>query len=129
MVDPERLREMISLISFESGRGKRARRISSYYRSDYLGLNMIRTFFLTTLADLIIAALIAAGNAEKLLDSLVYVDFGSLLPLLLAVYILTIAVFEAVTVAVSVLQMSRAARDMSDYELHLRDLEELYKRK
>ncbi len=125
MVDPRRLREMIALASFETGRGRTSLKISRYYRSDYVGVQLMKTFFLTTIADLLIAALIIAGNAEAIADALVYLDFVSAGVSIGVVYLTTLGISLLVTFAVSRLRCKRAAMDMSDYELHLKDLRDL----
>ena len=128
MVDPARLREMIALASFESGRGKEALKITSYYRSDYVGLQLIKSFFLTSLGFLIAAGLFVAGNAEALLDALVFVDFGALVPGAVFLFLAVQVVFGIIAAGFALARYRRALREKSDYELHLRDLSSLLMR-
>ncbi len=125
MVNPLRLREMVSLASFEEGRGRVSMNICRYYRSDYIAFSMIRTFLLTTVGLLIAAALFAAANAEELLDALVYMDIPAVLRQAAAVYLLILSAYLALTFVLAGRRYKEAERQMNDYELHLADLRDL----
>lgn len=68
LADEDRVRAMIGLTRYENGSGKEALRLRKYYRTDYLALELIKTFFLATIAYFLILTLLIAGNAEYLLD-------------------------------------------------------------
>ena len=46
----QKIKKMHKLAVYESGEGKKHFAISNYYRSDYIGLALIKNFFLTTIA-------------------------------------------------------------------------------
>ena len=50
MLDVQKIKKMHKLAVYESGDGKKHLAISNYYRSDYIGLALIKNFFLTTIA-------------------------------------------------------------------------------
>ena len=50
MLDVQKIKKMHKLAVYESGEGKQHLAISNYYRSDYIGLALIKNFFLTTIA-------------------------------------------------------------------------------
>ena len=50
MLNNQKIKKMHKLALYESGEGKRHLAISNYYRSDYIGLALIKNFFLTTIA-------------------------------------------------------------------------------
>ena len=45
MLNNQKIKKMHKLALYESGEGKRHLAISNYYRSDYIGLALIKTFF------------------------------------------------------------------------------------
>lgn len=122
MIDPGMLREMIALSSFESGRGKQAMRISAYDRSDYVAMQLIKTFFLTVLAELLIVLVIAGYGGEALLDSLVYLEAEKVLPAAVILFLAVLVFFEGLTFVLACIRHRRACRAMSDYVLHLKDM-------
>ena len=48
MLNEQKIKKMRKLATYESGKGRKQLRISKYYRSDYIGLSLIKNFFLTT---------------------------------------------------------------------------------
>lgn len=46
MLNNQKIKKMHKLALYESGEGKRHLAISNYYRSDYIGLALIKNFFL-----------------------------------------------------------------------------------
>ena len=61
LADEDRVRAMIGLTRYENGSGKEALRLRKYYRTDYLALELIKTFFLATIAYILILTLLIAG--------------------------------------------------------------------
>ena len=45
MLNNQKIKKMHKLALYESGEGKRHLAISNYYRSDYIGLALIKNFF------------------------------------------------------------------------------------
>ena len=125
MTDPRKIREMIALCSFESGRGRQAMKISAYYPSDYVVMQLIKTFFFTLLSEVLIAVLIAGGGGEELLDKLVYLDFGMWIPVLFGIGLGVLILFLCITFVTATVKYRSAVREMRDYELHLKDLKDL----
>lgn len=50
MLDTQKIKKMHKLAVYESGEGKQHLAISNYYRSDYIGLALIKNFFSQQLA-------------------------------------------------------------------------------
>ena len=49
MVNEEKVKIMNRLAMYEHGEGRKYLPVSRYYRSDYIGLALIRNFFLVTI--------------------------------------------------------------------------------
>ena len=49
MLNEEKIKIMNKLAMYEQGEGKKYLPVSRYYRSDYIGLAMIKNFFLVTI--------------------------------------------------------------------------------
>ena len=69
MLNEEKIKIMNKLAMYEQGEGKKYLPVSRYYRSDYIGLAMIKNFFLVTIGYCLILAGIAAYFAEYLIDN------------------------------------------------------------
>ena len=69
---------MDRLAVYEKQEGRKYLPVSKYYRSDYIGLALIKNFFLVTIGYGLILAVIAAYNLEYLLDNVHKMDLISL---------------------------------------------------
>lgn len=49
MLNEEKIKIMNKLAMYEQGEGKKYLPVSKYYRSDYIGLALIKNFFLVTI--------------------------------------------------------------------------------
>ena len=69
MINEEKVKIMDQLAVYEKQEGRKYLPVSKYYRSDYIGLALIKNFFLVTIGYGLILAVIAAYNLEYLLDN------------------------------------------------------------
>ncbi len=118
-----RLKEMIRLARFESGKGKTALEICKFYKSDYIAIEMIKTFFLTLIADVLILVLMVAGNLEWLLDHIDELNLAVVGSIVLMVLIAVMAIYLMITFVRANLRYNKAKRSVRAYEIRLRELE------
>ena len=78
MINEEKVKIMDRLALYEKQEGGKYLPVSKYYRSDYIGLALIKNFFLVTIGYGLILAVIAAYNLEYLLDNVHKMDLISL---------------------------------------------------
>ena len=69
MVNEEKVKIMNRLAMYEHGEGRKYLPGSRYYRSDYIGLALIRNFFLVTIGYVLGLAGVAAYFSEYLMDN------------------------------------------------------------
>ena len=120
MVNPIRFEQMASLAGFESGRDGKLLRIARYYKSDYIAVQMIKTFFLTTIGVVLVIGLFAAGNMNMILDSVDDWNLTAVAAVLLIAYIVIIAVYLLMDAS---RRWTRARKIAGIYEKKLRELE------
>ena len=70
MINEEKVKVMTKIAMYEQGEGKKYLPISKYYRSDYIGLALIKNFFLVTLGYLLVIAAVAAYFGEYLMENI-----------------------------------------------------------
>ena len=64
MINEEKVKIMTKLAMYEQGRGRKHLPVSRYYRSDYIGLALIKNFFLVTIGYVLIVAAVAVYFGE-----------------------------------------------------------------
>ena len=70
MINEEKVKIMTKLAMYEQGKGRKYLPVSRYYRSDYIGLALIKNFFLITIGYVLIVAAVAVYFGEYLLENI-----------------------------------------------------------
>jgi hypothetical protein len=117
-----RISEMIRLARFEHGRGRKPLEICKYYKSDYIAIQMIRTFFLTTVAFFLILFLCAAGSINWLLSRIETMNLLAAGSWILIAYIITISFYLGLTFILSGRRYNNARRSVHAYGTRLHEL-------
>lgn len=126
MLNERKIRLMMKLAEYETGKGKEDLKIAGYYRSDYLGRALLKNFLLVTIGYGLILILIGAYYADFLLDTIHQMDLLMLGTAVLGGYIIVLTVYSVVTYAVCALRYSKAERSAEWYERRLAQLEKFY---
>ena len=70
MINEEKVKIMTKIAMYEQGKGRRYLPVSKYYRSDYIGLALIKNFFLVTIGYALAIAAVAAYFGEYLMENI-----------------------------------------------------------
>ena len=94
MINEEKVKIMNRLAMYEKVEGRKYLPVSKYYRSDYIGLALIKNFFLVTIGYGLILAVAAAYNLEYLLDNIHKMNLITLGIGVLAGYLVILGAFH-----------------------------------
>ena len=128
MITEEKVKILDRLALYEKQEGRKYLPVSKYYRSDYIGLALIKNFFLVTIGYGLILAVIAAYNLEYLLDNVHKMDLISLGIVVLAGYIGVLAVYSVLTYIQYTVKYYNAKKSVKQYYTQLTRLEKIYTR-
>ena len=78
MINEEKVKIMNRLAMYEKRGGKKYLPVSRYYRSDYIGLALIKNFFLVTIGYVLVLAAVAVYYSEYLMNNINQMDLVSL---------------------------------------------------
>lgn len=126
MLNEERIILMTKTAAYEEHQGKKNVAIGGYFRSDYIELNLIKSFFCATLAFVLIAAMVIYYQFEVLLQDIYKMDLVQLGRSILFYYIAFVLVNLVISYVVSALRYSRAKRSLKHYHNNLKRLASLY---
>ena len=70
MINEEKVKIMTKIAMYEQGKGRRYLPVSKYYRSDYIGLALIKNFFLVTIGYALAIAAVAVYFGEYLMENI-----------------------------------------------------------
>lgn len=127
MPDEKRIYLMTQLALFEKHHGGQLQGVSTYFRGDFIGRQMIKNGLRTTLAFLLALAGWGLYHAETLMVDITRIDVAALGAKILFAYAVSMSVCLVLTYAVQAVRYSRAERDLYEYRELLEQLEEAYR--
>lgn len=125
MVDERKVRLMTRLARYEQREGREALRINKFYRSDYIGLALLRNFFMTTIGYGLLVLLVVGYYSDYLMDYIYKMDLQVFAVALVAGYVVVLAAYSAVTYVVYSIRHARAKKSVRSYYLKLGELEKM----
>ncbi len=128
MVNEEKVKVMNRLAMYENGKGKKYLPISKYYRSDYIGLALIRNFFLVTIGYGLVLAATAVYYGNYLMENVHKMDLVRLGRIAVTGYVAVLLVYSALTYIRYTVKYHRAKKSVKEYYAELTRLNRVYER-
>ena len=126
MLSQERIKLMTKMAAYEENEGKKYMSIGSYFRSDYMGMQVIRSVICGTLAFFLLAGLYVYYHFETMMQDIYKMDLLLLGRRVLFYYIVFIAAYSVITYVIYSFRYSRTKRSLKHYYYHLKQLAAIY---
>ena len=126
MLSQERIKLMTKMAAYEENEGKKYMSIGSYFRSDYMGMQIIRSVICGTLAFFLLAGLYVYYHFETMMQDIYKMDLLLLGRRVLFYYIVFIAAYSVITYVIYSFRYSRAKRSLKHYYYYLKQLAAIY---
>lgn len=126
MLNLEKVRIMTKLAAYEKREGKEYLPISRYYRTDYIGLALIKNFFLVSIGYVILLAMIVLYFLEDLLENIHKMDLIKLGGKVIIGYIILLIVYSVLVYVIQTVRYSRAKKSIRNYYMQLGRLTKIY---
>ena len=126
MLNKERVRLMTKLARYEQREGKRYLKIGRFYRSDYIGIALLKNFFASTIAYVLILVLIYGYRMEAFLRNLNELNIQPMILEAVAGYLIMLAVFSGIAYIVASIRYAKAKKSVESYYGALGNLVKLY---
>lgn len=128
MLNMDRIRLMTQLAAYEQGEGKEYMPMTQYYRKDYVGLEMIKTFICSTIAFAILFLLQVLYEMDTWLDTLYQMDYGQYAGSILIRYVVFVVIYQAIAWGVYNLRYKKGHKKQKVYHNKLKKVQKLYER-
>ena len=128
MLEVQKIKKMHKLAVYESGEGKKHLAISNYYRSDYIGLALIKNFFLTTIAYGLLLLGWAGYKSDYLMNNLHRMNLPLLVVAVLGGYIILLVVYSVLTYIYCTVKYAKAQKGIQEYYKGLGQMKKIYDR-
>ena len=113
---------MTRLASYEKGKGGKYVNIGHYFRSDYIGLQLIKSFICGTLAYLSIVMIIVFYDFELLMSDVYATDLPAFAKKQGITYLILMGIYMVITYILAVYRYNRAKRSLTAYNAYLNRL-------
>ena len=128
MINEEKVKVMTELAMYEKGKGKKHLPVSKYYRSDYIGLALIKNFFLVTIGYVLILAGVAAYFSSYLMDNIHKMDLVALGTYVIMGYVIALVAYSILTYIQYSVKYHQAKKSVKEYYRQLTELSKIYTR-
>ena len=129
MLNEERIILMTKLASYEAGEGKKNTAIGKYFRSDYIGVQVIKSILSATIAFAIGFGLYILYDFETLMMDIYKMDLFVFAKNVLMIYFAVVAVYAVLTYVIYTYRYSKAKKSLKNYYGNLKRLSALYEKK
>ena len=126
MLSQERIKLMTKMAAYEENEGKKYMSIGSYFRSDYMGMQVLRSIISATLAFLIICGFYIYYHFETLMQDIYKTDLMGMGKQLLIYYVVFVVAYGLITYIIYSFRYSKAKRSLKRYYRHLKQLAAIY---
>ncbi len=128
MVNEDRVKEFFQMAVFDQREEPRYRQMGEYYKSDYVGKELVKSFFTGTFAFLLIVLFQILGSMEEFLDKLNDTNWMEYLVRVGLAYAGFMAVYLLITSLVYRVRYRYGRRELRRYYGHLKNVNREYER-
>ena len=128
MINEEKVKIMTKIAMYEQGKGRKYLPVSKYYRSDYIGLALIKNFFLVTIGYIMAIAAVAVYFGEYLMENLHKMDLVSLGIYIIIGYVAALVGYSILTYIQYSVKYFKAKKSVKEYYTQLTELSKIYTR-
>ena len=126
MLNNRKVRLMTRLAMYEQTEGKEDVRLSKYFRSDYVRLNVLKTVVAITLGYLLVMVLLVVYHSEYLIREAVTLDYEGIILRYVGIYIIILSIYCGVGMIGYMIKYRASRKKLAKYFRMLRLLRSMY---
>ncbi len=127
MLNEERIILMTQMASYEANEGKKNVAIGSYFRSDYIGWQVLKSIISATIAFVVVFAMYIFYDFEVFMTDIYKMDLLEFAKDVLFTYLKFVGVYALISYLVYSFRYSRARKSLRLYYANLHKLAGMYK--
>ncbi len=126
MLNQERIKLMTKMAAYEDNEGKKNMAIASYFRSDYIGFQILKSIISATIAFVILFAMYIFYDFEVFMQDIYKMDLFAFGERVLLIYVIFVAVYGVASYVVYSLRYHKARHSLKKFYSHLKQLSAMY---
>lgn len=127
MLNEERVVLMTKMAAFEEHEGKKSLDIGSYFRSDYIGWQVLKSIISATIAFVVVFAMYIFYDFEIFMTDIYKMDLLEFAKNVLFYYLGTVGIYALISYIVYTVRYSRAKKSLRAYYMNLHRLSSMYR--
>ena len=127
MLNEKRIILMTKMASYEVNEGKKNVAIGSYFRSDYIGWQVLKSIISATIAFIVVFGMYIFYDFELFMTDIYKMDLLEFAKYVLTLYLWTIGVYAVISYVVYTVRYTKAIKSLKVYYINLRKLSDMYK--
>ena len=125
MINEDKVALMTRMAAFEKRQGRKDINIINYYRSDYIGFQVLKAIIAATLSFVFIGGIYLFYNFEELMADIYNMDLVETGKGIIILYVCLVGVYSLITYGVCSYRYAKAKSRLKDYYVNLRKLENM----
>ena len=128
MLNEERVILMTRMAAYEQHEGKENNAINSYFRSDYVGFQVLKSIISATVVYLILVAAYVMYHFSDVLQDVYNTDVAATARKYLIYYIVLVAVYSVISYIIYSIRYGKMRKNMRAYYSCLKKLGRMYEK-
>lgn len=126
MINEEKVILMTRLASYEANEGKSDISIANYFKSDYIGLQILKSVIAATISFFALFGVYIFYNFEELLQGVYKMDLLGFGKSVIILYLCTVGAYGVISYVISAIKYNKAKKNLRNYYNNLRKLGSMY---
>jgi len=126
MVNEDRIKLMTRMAAYEKEEHKVNKKIVSFFRSDYISMQMLKSVVSTTIVFAIVFGLYVLYDFEVFMKEIYQMDMFEFAKSVIIIYVIFLGVILLITYVVSLYRYNRALQSTKLYYANLKKLSRIY---
>lgn len=126
MINEEKVIMMTKMASYEANQGKKNVSILNYFRSDYIGIQLLGSIISATICALLVFGIYILYDFENVMLDIYKVDLFEYGRHMLTRYLIFVGIYTLITYIVYAYRYSKAQNGLRVYLMNLKKLGSMY---
>lgn len=127
MLNNRKVRLMTRLAMYEQDEGKEDVRLSKYFQTDYVRLQVLKTVVAITFGYLLVLLILVVYHSEYLIRDAVILDYRGMIMRYAGIYVIIVTVYCSMAMIGYMIQYRASRKKLAKYFRMLRRLRSMYR--
>lgn len=128
MINEERVKELYQIAKYDAFEEKENRQMGQFYREDYVGKEVLKSFFTGSIGYVLLVALWVMNSMDKVMNEMNTQELIALAATVVLLYVAFMAVYLLITWFVFERKYSKGRKALKEYYDRIRKINKMYDR-